>query len=108
MRNSSPASRIFVLEVWTLQGVPVPMFYVALVLGSAWSPPRRPTLRVVAGCAVLPLLGSILPPPGLTIWFSGATLMLVLASIWVAAVIVHTGRGEPRSAAIAGAHDRPR
>jgi len=65
------------------------MLYVAPVLGSAWSPLRRSTLRVVAGCTVLTLLGSILPPPGLTIWFSGATLMLVLASVWVAAVIVH-------------------
>jgi hypothetical protein len=62
------------------------MLYVALVLDSAWSPLRRSTLRVVAGCMVLTLLGSILPPPGLTNWSSGANLTLVLASIWVAAV----------------------
>ncbi|TLY29076.1 MAG: hypothetical protein E6K63_06210 [Nitrospirae bacterium] len=69
--------------------MPVPMLYVAPVLGSAWPPPRRPTLRVVAGCMVLTLLGSILSPPGLSTWFSGASPVLVFASIWVAAVIVH-------------------
>src|SRR5438093_10699553 len=103
MRNSSPAGGIFALGVWTLQGVPVPMLYVALVLGSAWSPPRRSTLRVVAGCTVLTLLVSFLPPPGLTIWLSGANPTLVLASGWVAAVIVHLqkraeGRCERRRA----------
>src|SRR5207249_142043 len=66
-----------------------PMLYVAPVIGSAWPPPRRSTLRVVAGCTLLPLLGSILSPPGLTTWFPGASPALVLASIWVAAVIVH-------------------
>ena len=89
MRNSSPVGGIFALDVWTLQGVPVPMLYVALVLGSAWSSPRRTALRVVAGCTVLTLLGSILPPPGLTTWFSEAHPTLVRASVWVAAVIVH-------------------
>ncbi|MGH7205956.1 MAG: hypothetical protein ACREI2_07070 [Nitrospiraceae bacterium] len=88
MGNSSPAGGIFALDVWTLQGVPVPMLSVALVLGSAWMPPRRSTLRVVAGCTILTLLGSILPPPSLTIWFLEANPALVLASMWVAAVIV--------------------
>jgi len=65
------------------------MLYVAPVVGSAWLPPRRSTLWVVAGCTLLTLLSSILPPPGLTIWFSGANPPMVLASICVAAVIVH-------------------
>jgi len=54
------AGGIFALHLWFALGAAVPILYVAVVLVSSWSPHRRFTFLVAAGCSILTILGLIL------------------------------------------------